>query len=153
MNGSNIRILKLIVDNTLIRFFLSHLGYCKTCEQFRMDVVIDLYVRNRNDACSNCLLTELLLSMIIRSNGHFFGVDKQSLKQRFKDSYWKKGLINVLSRVSKFGIHKPFIPGTPFLVVWDDITKCHVQCDNCYFDSVCIKNKKEHQQTAQKISN
>lgn len=64
MNQNNIEILKLIIDNTLTRFFLSNLGYCNTCQQPRMNVILDLYTGKRNEACITCTLTETILSSI-----------------------------------------------------------------------------------------
>lgn len=135
MNGSNIRILKLIVDNSLTRFFLSHLGYCKNCKSYRIEVVLDLYTGKRDDSCVVCSLANTLFSMIIRSSGQFFGVDEEKLKRRFTNPYWKKGLISVLNGITYFGIRKPFVPGAPFLVVWDITTQCNLQCKHCYSDS------------------
>lgn len=135
MTDDSIQILKSIVDNPFTRFFLSHLGYCENCDSSRIEIVLDLYTGKRDDACVSCSFTETLLSMIIGSSGHFFGVDEEELKQRFSDPYWKKGLINVLNGIADFGIHKPFVPGAPFLVVWDITTQCNLHCKHCYSDS------------------
>ncbi|MCX8176035.1 MAG: radical SAM protein, partial [Candidatus Bathyarchaeota archaeon] len=44
----------------------------------------------------------------------------------------KKGLVNVLQGISKFGVRRPFVPGAPFLVVWNFTQLCNLRCKHCY---------------------
>jgi len=132
MLKDNVKFFKSAIDNSFIRFFISKLGYCNNCKQNRIEVAIDLYVGTREDACRKCLLTEHFISIIINASGKFFGINEKTLKETFSDPYWKKGLVNVLSGISSFGINKPFIPGAPFLIVWDITKKCNLNCKHCY---------------------
>lgn len=135
MDDNKIYILKSTIDNPLSRYFLSKLGYCETCKQHRIEVALDLYTEKRIDACLRCLLAESMLSVILGIGGQLFGVNKQELKKQFQNPYWKKGLVNVLTGISEFGIQKPFVPGAPFLIVWDITNQCNLNCKHCYADA------------------
>jgi radical SAM protein with 4Fe4S-binding SPASM domain len=64
-----------------------------------------------------------------------FGISTNDLKNRFSDSAWRKALINVLNGIGVFGVKKPFISGSPFLVVWDITYACNLKCKHCYSNS------------------
>lgn len=129
---NNIRLFKSAIDNPFTRFFLSKFGYCKTYYENILEVALDLYIGSRKNACKKCKLAENFLSQLITSSGKFFGVKQEDLKNRFKDLYWKKGLANVISGIATFGVEKPFVPGAPFLIVWDITKKCNLSCKHCY---------------------
>jgi radical SAM protein with 4Fe4S-binding SPASM domain len=61
-----------------------------------------------------------------------FGISTKELKNKFVDSAWRKALINVLIGIDSFGIQRPFISGSPFLVVWDVTYACNLKCKHCY---------------------
>ncbi len=61
-----------------------------------------------------------------------FGGNEKDLKERLKDGYWRRGFISVLRGLAEFGVKKPFVPGAPFLVVWDVTYKCNLRCKHCY---------------------
>ena len=61
-----------------------------------------------------------------------FGGNETLLKERLRDAYWRRGFISVLRGLVDFGIRKPFVPGAPFLVVWDVTYRCNLKCKHCY---------------------
>ncbi len=54
------------------------------------------------------------------------------LKERLRDAYWRRGFISVLRGLAEFGVRKPFVPGAPFLIVWDVTYACNLRCKHCY---------------------
>lgn len=142
---------KSVIDTPFTRFILSKFGYCNSCKQNRLEVALDLYVGTRQNACKKCRLSEKFLSKFINSSGLFFGVAKKDIKKRFSDPYWKKGLVNVLTGISKFGVKKPFVPGAPFLIVWDITKKCNLQCKHCYANASADSTDKISTVQAKKI--
>ena len=61
-----------------------------------------------------------------------FGVSREKLLEKFSNVYWRRGLVNVLNGIAKFGVKKPFTPGAPFLVVWNFTQLCNLKCKHCY---------------------
>ena len=61
-----------------------------------------------------------------------FGVSREKLLEKFSNAYWRRGLVNVLNGIAKFGVKKPFTPGAPFLVVWNFTQLCNLKCKHCY---------------------
>ncbi len=72
------------------------------------------------------------LKKLINAGLKAFGGNESDLKERLKDPYWRRGFISVLRGLVEFGVRKPFVPGSPFLVVWDVTYRCNLRCKHCY---------------------
>lgn len=106
--------------------------YCEKDGASRLEVALELYVGVRKDACLKCKLAKRFISSLIRLGGGSFGASEEQIKEKFRDKYWRKGLANVIKGLGVFGVHKPFIPGAPFQVVWDITYACNLKCKHCY---------------------
>ena len=129
---STINILRSTIGNPLSRKILSGLGYCETCGKNRIEVALELYVGVRKQACVKCMLAEKAIASILLTGGKTFGISTNELKEHFSHPTWRKGLANVLTGISHFGVQQPFITGAPFLVVWDITYACNLKCKHCY---------------------
>ncbi len=69
---------------------------------------------------------------LIKHGLKVFGGNENDLKERLKDTYWRRGFASVLRGIIDFGIRKPFVPGSPFLIVWDITYACNLRCKHCY---------------------
>ncbi len=69
---------------------------------------------------------------LIKHGLKVFGGNENDLKERLKDAYWRRGFASVLRGIIDFGIRKPFVPGSPFLIVWDITYACNLRCKHCY---------------------
>jgi radical SAM protein with 4Fe4S-binding SPASM domain len=125
-------ILKSTIDNPFIRFILSKMGYCTHCGKNHLEVALELFSGARTDACVRCHFAAKIISFVLRLGGSAFGIGKEGLKEKFSDPSWRKGLANVITGIAKFGVQKPFVPGSPFLIVWDITKKCNLKCKHCY---------------------
>jgi len=130
--ATTIQILKSTIGNPLTRTLLRRFGYCETCGKHSIEVALELYVGTRKNACLRCRIAEKIIRNVIKAGGNTFGVAPNVIQQQFQNSYWRKGLANVISGIAEFGVHKPFITGAPFLVVWDITTTCNLHCKHCY---------------------
>lgn len=54
-----------------------------------------------------------------------------------------QNLLVVGKGIARFGIRSPFIPGAPFVVVWNITNKCNLKCKHCYSDSSKINENHE----------
>ena len=128
-----IQILKSTIGNPVTRELISSISnWCEKDQKNRLEVALELWTRQREDACWKCKAGEKVLAGILKTGGKVFGISEEEMKEKFSEPYWRKGLANVLRGVAKFGIQRPFVPGAPFLVVWDITYACNLKCKHCY---------------------
>lgn len=134
--GDMINTFKGIADNPLSKFFLNRtLDYCHKDGGNRLEVCLDLYLGNRKDACNSCKVLSKFVSFIISKGSSSFGVSEDELRETMQDRYWVKGLSSVIKGIARFGVQKPFVPGSPFQVVWNLSRACNMNCVHCYEDA------------------
>ncbi|MFQ6075774.1 MAG: radical SAM protein [Candidatus Bathyarchaeia archaeon] len=61
-----------------------------------------------------------------------FGVGRNQTREAMRISYFKKGLLNVLEGIGKYGVTRPQRVVAPFLVVWNYTNACNLKCKHCY---------------------
>jgi radical SAM protein with 4Fe4S-binding SPASM domain len=128
--------LKLTIGNSASRKIIKSLSkFCNSCNKNRIEVAIELYTGIRKNSCFKCKLAEKAIASILKTGSKTFGVKTNDIKQKFKEPSWKKSLANVLNGIGNFGIQKPFVPGAPFLIVWDITYACNLKCKHCYSNS------------------
>ncbi len=131
--GTSVQVLKTVIGNPVTRKVLAGMSkYCETDGKNRLEVALELYVGDREDACTFCKLAEKPLASVLRRGARSFGVTEEELRKFFRDPYWRKGLACVVRGVAEFGIRRPFVPGAPFQVVWDVTYACNLKCQHCY---------------------
>jgi len=131
--GDMIGTFKGIADNPLSKFFLGKtLDYCETDGANRIEVCLDLYLGNREDACIKCKVLSKFVNYLVSKRSSSFGVSEDEFKETMEDKYWVKGLSSVIKGIAMFGVHKPFVPGAPFQVVWNLSRACNMKCLHCY---------------------
>lgn len=107
-------------------------NYCEDCKKNRLEVAIELFVGARSDACWKCRVAEKVVRPVLLKGAEAYNVTEEELKQKFKDPYWRKGLVSVIKGLAEFGVRRPFVPGAPFQVVWDITYACNLRCRHCY---------------------
>ena len=128
-----LHVLRATIGNPAARKILNSIScYCEKCQKNRIEIALELYTNERKNACLKCKLAEKAVSGIIKSGSKAFGTNSNEIKEKFKNPSWRKALANVLSGIGRFGIQKPFVPGAPFLVVWDVTYACNLNCKHCY---------------------
>lgn len=143
-NISTIQVLQATIGNPLSRGILNKMScYCDTCKKNRTDVALELFTGYRKSACIKCRLAGTAISGILQTGCRAFGISKDELKVNFQDPSWRKVLSIVLKGIAKFGVNKPFVGGSPFLIVWDITHACNLKCKHCYAnaDDTTIKNE------------
>ncbi|MHA1208547.1 MAG: radical SAM protein [Candidatus Freyarchaeota archaeon] len=106
---------------------------CKKDGKSRLNVALELFSGLRDRACFTCSHIALpIVRWAVSKGGTAFGVSEEELKTRFSDPYWCTGLVDVVKGIAKYGVRKPFVPGAPFLIVWDYTYACNLRCKHCY---------------------
>ncbi|MCD6590937.1 MAG: radical SAM protein, partial [Candidatus Aenigmarchaeota archaeon] len=127
------QILKSAIGNPVTRELISSISnWCEKDRKNRLEVALELWTKQRKDACWKCKAAEKGLARILKTGGKAFGVSEEEMRKKFSDPWWRKGLTNVLRGIAKFGIQRPFVSGAPFLVVWDITCACNLKCKHCY---------------------
>ena len=130
---TTIEILKTTIGNPFVRTLLkSASDYCDKDKKNRIEVAVELYTGKREAACFSCRAAEKIIASVLRKGGDAFGLTEDKLKEKFKDSYWTKGLASTVRGVALFGVKKPFTSGAPYQIVWDVTYACNLHCKHCY---------------------
>lgn len=130
---TTLQTLRATIGNPASRAIIKELSdYCNICEKNRLEVALELYTGQREKACFKCKLAEKAVSPLLFQGAKAFGVSKEDMKNKFMDPSWRRALVNVINGIGTFGIHRPLIPGSPFLIVWDITYACNLNCKHCY---------------------
>ncbi|MGQ9759485.1 MAG: radical SAM protein, partial [Candidatus Methanomethylicaceae archaeon] len=133
---STIQLLRQFVKAPGARSLLGGLSsWCRKDKKSRLEVALELYLGLREDACLKCHLAEKSVSALLKLGGKTFGVSGEAIKRKFRDPYWRKGLLSVIKGLAEFGVTKPFVPGAPFQVVWNITYNCNLRCKHCYAEA------------------
>lgn len=130
---TTIQVLKATIGNPATRTLLKGMSkYCEKDGKNRIEVAVELYTGQREDACLSCKLTEKMIAKVLKKGAEAFGLTEEELKKKFSDPYWAKGLSSTIRGIAEFGVRKPFTSGAPFQVVWDVTYACNLHCKHCY---------------------
>ena len=130
----SIEVLKSTINRKPIRYLLKKFSSkCRKDGKSRVEVALELFTNSRSKACWTCSkIVYPLVRWTLKRGGKAFGLDELKVKEKFENFYWRKGLVSVLQGISKFGVRRPFVPGAPFLVVWNFTQQCNLRCKHCY---------------------
>ncbi len=131
---ANIQMLKEFLDRRLIRTALGLLARrCPRDGKSFLETSMELMVGARDHACFICShvatpLVRLAFEFIRRQ----LGVSEEQLVDTLRQAHWRRGIASVMRGIARFGLRKPFTPGSPILVVWNYTWACNLRCKHCY---------------------
>lgn len=135
-NVNTILLFNFFASNPIIRNFLKSINqYCEIDDKNRLEVCLELYTGVRKNSCFKCKIYYRFVKYFIKIASHAFGAKEDEIKERFKDKYWRRGLVSVIKGIAYFGVSKPFTPGAPFQIVWNITRRCNLRCKHCYEDA------------------
>ena len=128
-----VREFEAFINNPLSKKTISKLNhYCDKCEATHLQCALDYYLGIREDICHKCKLVLPIVKQIIKHGLNSFDTSEEALINTMQDPYWRKGLVSVIKGMGNFGVHKPFVPGAPFQIVWNITKSCNFKCIHCY---------------------
>ena len=131
--SSMVREFEAFINNPLSKKTISKLNhYCDKCEATHLQCALDYYLGIREDICHKCKLVLPIVKQIIKKGLNSFNTSEEALINTMQDPYWRKGLLSVIKGMGNFGVHKPFVPGAPFQIVWNITKACNFKCIHCY---------------------
>jgi len=123
MTGKMVELFSVMVGNPVTRKAIRNL-LKRDNGSIKLDMILKNYAEGTDE--------HPVLNKLINTGLRVFGGDSEELKKKLKDPVWRRGFINVISGLVDFGLRKPFVPGAPFLIVWDVTYACNLKCKHCY---------------------
>lgn len=80
----------------------------------------------------SCRFYSWFIGMLIKNSTKIFEANSEEVLNSLKEPVFRRGIINVLEGIAKFGIQTPQTTAAPFLVVWQFTNKCNLNCKHCY---------------------
>ncbi|MEM2875361.1 MAG: radical SAM protein [Candidatus Bathyarchaeia archaeon] len=133
-SSASVRTFLSILENPILRFLIrfSAKGYLEFGKSY-LEAAIDDFAGNSD---SNPHITQRLFSWVISLAINLgcisFNVERKKVREAMKVPYFKRGLVNVLEGIGRYGITKPQRVAAPFLVVWNYTNACNLKCKHCY---------------------
>ncbi|MHA1769516.1 MAG: radical SAM protein [Candidatus Thorarchaeota archaeon] len=93
---------------------------------------LDLMAGEAERKCLSCWLGSLFLKGVISIGSRSFGTDLKTIKDMLPNIIFRRAMYSVIRGIGDFGVTKPFVPGTPFQVVWNVTRTCNLRCKHCY---------------------
>jgi radical SAM protein with 4Fe4S-binding SPASM domain len=98
----------------------------------RLDVALRRYAGEdvRRDVRDE--LAAMIVKLVISRGANVFGYSNSLLKENLSDPMIRRGMVNVLEGIARYGTRRPFTSVAPFLVVWNYTKLCNLKCEHCY---------------------
>jgi len=105
---------------------------CPKNKQPLIEYALDDCICEKRNTCISCEWFSRIVSLAIRNGEAAFGIKRDSLEKIIRNVYYRRGLVSVLEGIARLGVAIPFIPISPFLVVWNYTNACNLRCIHCY---------------------
>ncbi|MFX1440125.1 MAG: radical SAM protein [Promethearchaeota archaeon] len=126
-------VLDAVSKSRLVRPILGRVTKrCRACGDRRLNVALELIAGTRLKSCFLCRFVAKLIRRVISAGADTFGTDLDSIITGLGNPIFRKSLSSVISGLVKFGARTPFVPGSPFQVVWNITRACNLRCKHCY---------------------
>ncbi len=118
------------VSRACLRFVTTH----DECGD-RLSNGIEYYLGSTKPLCWKCRLAGKIVGYTLQKGSSLFGVSSDDIKRGLAEPVFRRGLMNVLNGIARYGVTRPQIVNAPFLVIWDFTHMCNLQCKHCYQDA------------------
>ncbi len=98
----------------------------------RLDIALRRYIGEDVPCDARDALAFMILKFVIERGTNVFGYSGVDIRENLKDALVRRGMVNVLEGIAKYGARMPFTSVAPFLVVWNYTKFCNLRCKHCY---------------------
>jgi radical SAM protein with 4Fe4S-binding SPASM domain len=98
----------------------------------RLDIAIRKYLGENIKCDVRDALASVVVKFVLDHGASAFGYSSANLKENLSDPLIRRGMVNVLEGIAKYGTRRPFTSVAPFLVVWNYTKACNLRCEHCY---------------------
>jgi len=127
------RILKAYLDNPLAKIGINYLlKKDKKANKTLVELALENLLGIREDIPIKAKIAKYMIKSTFKTIAKVFKTSVEEIINAFELPYARRALVAVLRGITYFGVRKPFVPGAPFLVVWDYTYRCNLRCKHCY---------------------
>ena len=105
------------LGNPVSRFIINRLSKKNNGRSLLEDALLN-YCELNNPTILEKIKTAPLCALLGMGRTAFCA-DKKAMQEYFSDPVARKGILNVMRSIGKYGVHRPFLLAAPFLVVWN----------------------------------
>lgn len=116
------------VSKTLLRFVCGR----SKCGGNRLDIALRRYGGEDVPCDFWDRIAASVVKLFVNRGTNALGYSGESLKEHLKDPVIRRGMVNVLEGIARYGARRPFTSVAPFLVVWNYTKLCNLRCEHCY---------------------
>jgi radical SAM protein with 4Fe4S-binding SPASM domain len=98
----------------------------------RLDIALRRYVGENVPCDFRDRLATLVVRLIVDRGLNIFDYSGEGLWKSIKDPVIRRGIVNMLEGIARYGARRPFTSVAPFLVVWNYTKLCNLRCEHCY---------------------
>ena len=98
----------------------------------RLDIALRRYVGEDTPCDVRDRFASFVVKLIVERGSNIFGYSGENLKKNLSDPVIRRGMVNVLEGIARYGARRPFTSVAPFLVVWNYTKLCNLRCEHCY---------------------
>jgi len=98
----------------------------------RLDMALRKYAGDDVKMNFSDRLASLIVEVVLRRGAGSFGYGGDKLRKSMADPVIRRGMVNVLEGIARYGARRPFTSVAPFLVVWNYTKLCNLKCEHCY---------------------
>lgn len=133
-NSASVRTFLSLLENPLLRFVIRFSSRDRSkCGKSYLEIALDDYAGDQGSSHSPASrVTSWIVGLAIDLGCKAFGVDRNQAREALRIPYFKKGLVNILGGIGKYGVTRPQRLAAPFLVVWNYTNACNLKCRHCY---------------------
>lgn len=98
----------------------------------RLDIALRKYAGEDIECDVHDALAAMIVKFVLEHGANAFGYSDSSLKENMSNPIIRRGMVNVLEGIARYGARRPFTSVAPFLVVWNYTRFCNLRCEHCY---------------------
>jgi radical SAM protein with 4Fe4S-binding SPASM domain len=98
----------------------------------RLDIALRRYAGEDIPCDVRDKIASFIVKLIVERGTNIFGYSGEKLKKNLSDPVTRRGMVNVLEGIARYGARRPFTSVAPFLVVWNYTKLCNLKCEHCY---------------------
>lgn len=119
------------LSNPLAKALLRFVSEERAPGENRLDLALQKYAGEPVSCGFNERIVYWIVKVALDRGKSIFGYEGD-LKKYLRDPVIRRGMVNVLSGIGRYGARRPFTSISPFLVVWDYTRACNLNCKHCY---------------------